>query len=332
MPLTDSVLASAKDGISKIWSGAGAREEKSELVSGIDINSQVVGTEHTEMIKDRPKDEKLQTEDKKKSQQLNPVMGIKRKRSEQSLGGQLDLQKDSATLDSTRKKHHTLGNLDMDSPTLHPKTSALYIWNLSRPLVIRELSNHIAECAQEVPRTVWFDRVRSHCFAVFSSEFVAQRAREALHNHCFPEEDHSRKPMLVDYVPEGKVSEWIALEEKDGPRSTIRWQVSYKQTLTGDSTAELEKCGGISSSKPANESSKHDNHSSGHALANSTGRKLSNAEASLRESTLRLKLQSSVIRNKPSISSDRLRRTKAKPIIVYSEAPSHLIRERLNQT
>lgn len=218
-----------------------------------------------------------------------------------------------------------------ETPSLHAKTSSIHIWNLFRPLVVRDLAVHISECAQVEATVVWFDRVRSHCFASFPSAEAAQRAREALNNQIFPPDDHSRKPMKADYIPTGLVDEWISLEERDGPRAYTRWQVVYTGG-DGQATAQLKPCN--SSSIPS--STKKESIPTGPAasqVVQSPTRKLSEAEALLRESTLRLRLQSSMLKNKASkiASPNILKRTKTKPQIFYSEAPSHVIEERLKR-
>lgn len=218
-----------------------------------------------------------------------------------------------------------------ETPSLHTKTSSIHIWNLFRPLVIRDLTAHISECAQVEATVVWFDRVRSHCFASFPSVEAAQRAREALNNQIFPPDDHSRKPMKADYIPTELVSEWISLEERDGPRAYTRWQVVYTGG-NGQATAELKPCD--SSSKPS--STRKENIPTGPAasqVVHTPTRKLSEAEASLRESTLRLRLQSSMLKNKASkvAAPNVLKRTNTQPQIFYSEAPSHVIEERLKR-
>lgn len=261
------------------------KEGDAKSVSDIVINQQI-------------KQEESATEGESDQEQLPPL--TKRTRS-------VDLNQDS----KWDKK------LRIEAPALHSKTTSLYIWQLSRPLVIRELIAHVSECAGETPCFIWFDRIRSHCFATFSTIGATQKAREGLDERVFPPEDHSRKPMKADYIPSGKVLEWISLEEKEMSRS-IRWRVNYSGNLNEEAYAELE-------SFEVSPSPKSEINRGGH-----TERKLSEAEASLRESTLRLKLQSSVIRNK-SNSNTNVKRTKAKPVVIYSEAPLHIIKERLSR-
>lgn len=239
-----------------------------------------------------------------------------------------------STLNSKRESD------DLTRSGLHAKTTSIYIWNLVRPLVIREMKDHISKCAGAEAITVWFDRIRSHCFATFPSVEAAQRAQEALDNRVFPSEDHSRKPMRVNYIPTESVSRWISIEERDGPRSTTRWCVVYGINEAGETTASLETWAD-SAAKPSRQQSnlERDKQPVAHEEAvfhtpiEKPFRRLSDAEISLRESTLRLKLQSSMMKNKANREKaqtpTKLQRTKTEPRMFYSEAPPHVIAERL---
>lgn len=218
-----------------------------------------------------------------------------------------------------RETSQDLGDSSALRKPRHTETSSIYIWNLTRPLITQELKSYIIEVAQEEPTLVWLDRIRSHCFATFPTIAGARRACEALNDQVFPPEDRSRKPMKVDYVPTEKVADWISIEESDGPRSARRWKVRYVE-LVGGAQTELVEIGG---EKPEQRPSQERPRSS----------KL-DAEATLREATLRLKLQSSMLKNrvdKHAPASSRFKHTKARPLLVYSEAPRDVIEERLKR-
>lgn len=127
-------------------------------------------------------------------------------------------------------------------PSQYPITTAIYIWNLSRPLVIRELQRFISSCSGgEEPKRVWFDRIRTHCFVEFQTKKASQIAREAIHLARFPAQDLQRPPMMADYVPPDMLDKWIEMEEQEGTRSLKRWVVKYTEDPNSeiDSIAEL---------------------------------------------------------------------------------------------
>lgn len=224
----------------------------------------------------------------------------------------------------------------------HASTTSIHIWDLSRPLVIRELTAYIAFCAEEEPVLVWFDRIRSHSFAVFATKAAAAKARDAIDGQVFPQKDLSRKPMKVDFVPTEKVREWIAKQEAaSSPAVALqRWKIIYSGSGK-DTTAELVLAG---------QDNEHTTSSPGDLPQHSTtapeetaqppavkdpAREMRDAEASLRESALRLKLQSSMMKNrenknkKSQPTPSKLQRTAALPRMFYSEAPPDVIQERL---
>lgn len=122
-----------------------------------------------------------------------------------------------------------------------PPTTAIYISNLSRPLVVRELENYIVESAGNVePKRLWLDNIRTHCFVLFDTMEPAKNARDALNGHRFPPGDNQGSILKVEYIPPVKVEEWIAMEEEAGTRSLKRWIVNYTKSSI-DTDVKMEE-------------------------------------------------------------------------------------------
>lgn len=133
----------------------------------------------------------------------------------------------------------------------HPATRALYIRELVRPLQPNSLREHLrtvasppgatSASAAEIVETFHLDKLRTHALVVFDSTSAASRARNALHDHIWPDEPSMRKPLWVDFVPEDKVSEWIEMETE---RPDTKWEVTYDGVDTnGQTTAILQEVG-----------------------------------------------------------------------------------------
>ncbi|VVT48464.1 uncharacterized protein SAPINGB_P001792 [Magnusiomyces paraingens] len=146
-------------------------------------------------------------------------------------------------------------------PSQYPITNTIYIWNLSRPLVILELQRHIILCAGgQKPKKIWFDRIRTHCFVEFEDTNASKLAREAIHMSRFPPQHEHRPYMMADYIPPEKLGEWIEMEEKEGVRSLKRWGVKYGKDQDGQATAELIlDPGNTTQAKPKKESLSKEN-------------------------------------------------------------------------
>lgn len=125
-------------------------------------------------------------------------------------------------------------------PSQYPIARVVYIKNLSRPLAVGEFKKFLKMCGGGVdPDRVWFDSIRTHCFAEFSNQKTAQRVRETLNNTRFPAQELQRPLMTTDYIPADKLDEWIKREEEQGPRSLTRWVVHYEKLDTGSISADL---------------------------------------------------------------------------------------------
>lgn len=125
-------------------------------------------------------------------------------------------------------------------PSQYPITRVVYIKNLSRPLAVGEFKKFLKMCGGGVdPDRVWFDSIRTHCFAEFNNQKTAQRVRETLNNTRFPAQELQRPLMTTDYIPADKLDEWIKREEEQGPRSLTRWVVHYEKLDTGSISADL---------------------------------------------------------------------------------------------
>ncbi|KAK4623802.1 hypothetical protein CLAFUW4_06005 [Fulvia fulva] len=118
-------------------------------------------------------------------------------------------------------------------PSRHPRSRALYIRELLRPLQPNALREHLETIAQSADSTsgsiddFHLDKMRTHAFVLFDSAGAASRVRAALHNKKWPDEA-MRKPLWVDYIPDDKVREWIDIEVTRGDNT--RWEVAYEST------------------------------------------------------------------------------------------------------
>ncbi|GKZ18599.1 hypothetical protein AbraIFM66951_007618 [Aspergillus brasiliensis] len=127
-------------------------------------------------------------------------------------------------------------------PAVHAATAALYVGGLMRPLQPIALKNHLVSLASppdaspnpDVVVDFYLDRIKTHCFASFTSVSAASRVRTALHGTVWPNE-RNRKTLFVDFIPEDKLSTWIEKEEGSRPRGgpPARWEVRYEPTDDG---------------------------------------------------------------------------------------------------
>jgi hypothetical protein len=137
------------------------------------------------------------------------------------------------------------------SPALHPATTSLYIRDFMRPLQPTLLKNHLRALATppsaspdpDIILDFFLDPIKTHCFVSFASISAASRVRTALHGTIYPDE-RTRKPLWVDFIPEDKVKEWIAIEQSSekGGRGVLRWEVVYDDSDQG-TTAVLQEAG-----------------------------------------------------------------------------------------
>ncbi|SLM34974.1 SAP domain [Lasallia pustulata] len=138
------------------------------------------------------------------------------------------------------------------SPAVHPATAALYIRNFMRPLQPGSLRDHLACLATpannspkpDVITNFYLDPIRTHCLAEFASISAASRVRSALHSRVWPDE-RTRKPLWVDFVPEGKVKQWIEVQQNASNgrgQAAKRWEVVYEDE-EGGTKAYLQEAG-----------------------------------------------------------------------------------------
>ncbi|OJD18213.1 hypothetical protein AJ78_01771 [Emergomyces pasteurianus Ep9510] len=138
------------------------------------------------------------------------------------------------------------------SPALHPATTSLYIRNFIRPLQPASLKKHLVTLATPPASSVdpdiildfFLDSIKTHSFVTFTNVSAASRVRSSLHGTIWPDE-RTRKPLWVDFVPEDKVKEWIAVEQESGSGArgaAPRWEVMYDETDQGV-TASLQEAG-----------------------------------------------------------------------------------------
>ncbi|KAL5360374.1 hypothetical protein BJX96DRAFT_70699 [Aspergillus floccosus] len=148
-------------------------------------------------------------------------------------------------------------------PAQHVATPALYVDGLMRPLQPAALRHHLVSLAcppgdspnPEVILDFYMDPIKTHCFVSFINVSAASRVRAALHNTVWPNE-RNRKSLFVDFIPEGKVPEWVDKEEtarkRGGPPP--RFEVKYDRTDDGVE-AILQEVGARSASGRAPEAS-----------------------------------------------------------------------------
>ncbi|RAO70852.1 uncharacterized protein BHQ10_006864 [Talaromyces amestolkiae] len=143
---------------------------------------------------------------------------------------------------SVQYSEQTLEDDDVQvEPALHPATSSIYIRNLMRPLQPSSLKNHLQELATPAGEELggeplvdfFLDSIKTHCFALFDTVTTASRVRSKLHGAIWPNE-RDRKPLWVDFIPDGKFSEWVRTEQDIAAgRGTQRWEVLYEKTEDG---------------------------------------------------------------------------------------------------
>ncbi|KAK5089844.1 hypothetical protein LTR05_000011 [Lithohypha guttulata] len=146
--------------------------------------------------------------------------------------------------------------IDEDStvqPAMHLATRSLYMKNFKRPYPIADLKPHIEEIARGSPNSTstespiqlfHLNNLRSQAFVRFSSISVASRVRSVMHGKKFPDDDHPREPIWVDFVPDEKVEQWIEMEtggsRERGRNSSIKMEVVYNQNEDGSVEAVFE--------------------------------------------------------------------------------------------
>ncbi|KAK6343110.1 hypothetical protein TWF718_008483 [Orbilia javanica] len=125
------------------------------------------------------------------------------------------------------------------SPSIHPATRGLYIRELVRPLQESQLKTHLIQLASKTTdpssadpsalESIYLDGIKTHCFAVFSTVQACSRARNGVHGKIFPNEKN-RRVLFADYVPEDKISSWVA-REKDN--RGVRFVITYGDSEDG---------------------------------------------------------------------------------------------------
>jgi hypothetical protein len=151
-------------------------------------------------------------------------------------------------------------------PALHPATSSIYIRNLMRPLQPSSLKSHLQQLATPAGKEpggeplvdFFLDSIKTHCFALFDSVSTASRVRSKLHGAVWPNE-RDRKPLLVDFIPDEKFSEWVRTEQDSAAgRGTQRWEVFYEKTDNGvQATLQEARNGARSGHQPTAPARRH---------------------------------------------------------------------------
>lgn len=130
-------------------------------------------------------------------------------------------------------------------PAMHHATAALYIRGLQRPVQFALLEQRLITLASppsaaaasdsKIIQTLHLDQVKTHALVLFSSLSAASRVRSSLHGRNWFPEDKWRLPVWVDFIPEDKVAEWSAIEEKnnEGRTGGRRWEVAYIENQDG---------------------------------------------------------------------------------------------------
>lgn len=156
---------------------------------------------------------------------------------------------------AAQQQADTFTNVDDPAiPSTHQPTAALYIRELMRPLKPEVMEQYIVDLmtpeGQEPPPDLieefYIDQIRTHAFIQLASVSAAMRVRAALHNQIWPNESN-RKPLWVDFVPLGKVKQWITEESEGSGAQSKRWEVAYEQQ--GDEMVAVHRTVG-SNSKP----------------------------------------------------------------------------------
>ncbi|MCJ1276693.1 hypothetical protein MMC21_004500 [Puttea exsequens] len=140
-------------------------------------------------------------------------------------------------------------------PALHSASSALYIRELMRPLKPEAVKDYLATLATppevttdaDIVTDFFLDSIRTHCLVKLANIAAAARVRSSLHDRVWPNE-RDRRPLFVDFVPEEKITKWIAIEQDASSgrgQPTKKWEVVYEDE-DGKVEAYLQEVGSSS--------------------------------------------------------------------------------------
>lgn len=135
--------------------------------------------------------------------------------------------------------------------SLHPKSAAIYVKELTRPVNTEMFSEHLKSLTGEQPVAIYMDAIKSHAFVSFSTVDAACKARSGLHGKTWPNETN-RKALWVDFIPIATVEDFAA-QERQASRNS-RFEVIYP-TQNGVVIAKLQEIGTTTrQQKPTSES------------------------------------------------------------------------------
>lgn len=245
-------------------------------------------------------------------------------------------------------------------------TSALYIWNLSRPLALPEFEAHLTRAAGATPTTIWFDRIRSYCLVKFASIEQAYAVREQLNHTPFPPPsdfnisncNHSRSNSSNSRSSSGQRSSSSGSSkhyrnQTDNSSDNGNYSRSMRDTnlIKVDYVPEKNVAEWIAVAEKEDEPRatvrRRIMYIDGVYKLVEVGKKKRNRESEHRrlyEADLRQRLRVSVIQRRAdnaaaaiaetemSLNSPVIKYTHTKPEIAYSEAPRRLILQRLEKS
>lgn len=90
------------------------------------------------------------------------------------------------------------------SPAKNPRCKTLHVKNLVRPFTQNQLKDLLGKHGTLVENGFWIDRIKSHCYVVYTDEDDAVATRQALHGIKWPAT--SPKILDVDYADEDEMA------------------------------------------------------------------------------------------------------------------------------
>ncbi|KAK9462994.1 uncharacterized protein V1516DRAFT_671701 [Lipomyces oligophaga] len=209
-------------------------------------------------------------------------------------------------------------------------TKSIYIQNFSRPLNIPSLKKYLEAAAGESLAFFWIDSIRTHCFAVFESIAGATKVQELVYNSTFPVDEKGRNPLITEFIPDEKVTEFIELEESADGRGK-RWVVD----ITGETADGVLLVEAGLSGRPGRSGRQIPNALTSRiaSMPNPLGLARDIREFDADANANKSKGRSSDFRivGASGESESNRKQTNARPRIYYSEAPRDLVQARLSK-
>lgn len=97
------------------------------------------------------------------------------------------------------------------SPARNPVSCVLHVTNLVRPFSLPQIKEFLSQKGHLIENGFWIDRIKSHCYAVYSSEEEARAMRDVIHGLKWP--STSPKFLSVDFATKEDVDRAMGIAE-----------------------------------------------------------------------------------------------------------------------